>query len=232
MPGKEEINDSISFLFQRQFYCDFPALCRQIRLQIANVGSLDCRDLTKLPRRRRYDRIRDNEGKGSVDNCTTILLSVSHIHPFPFSLSVSLCLSSSLHSVLRSRSLFSNILYCRLCRTYFSIIHPPSFLLRAFPCELQVPRFLFFDFSHFNATSVRLRDDIYYTPRPYDNTVDNGNDGCTSLFMPPLPPTNPRAAFACLPFRCRPAELSCRFLSRFPSFVLSRCQKNVGSNAL
>lgn len=29
--AKEEINDSISFLSRRQFYCDFPALHRQIR---------------------------------------------------------------------------------------------------------------------------------------------------------------------------------------------------------
>lgn len=129
------------------------------------------------------------------------------------------------------RSYFLSLLEYPILSTssHLFLCHSSSFLL---PTRVSMrtrgPAIPFLRFSHFNATSVRLRDDTYYTLRSHDNTVDNGNDGCTSHFMPPLPSTNPRVA------SCRstaaPAKLSCR-LFRFPSFVLSSCQKNVGSNA-
>lgn len=88
------------------------------------------------------------------------------------------------------------------------------FFRRASPCETRGPATPFLRFSHFNATSVRLRDDTYYTPRPHDNTVDNGNDGCTSLFMPPLPQPTP----AYLLLVCRSAAAR----PNFPASSFSR----------
>lgn len=185
------------------------------RHRIANVGSLDCRDLTKLPRRRpRYDRIRDDEGKVSVVDYPS-LFSFMSLHPFP---------SRSHPDVLSSPSSFTFLLppSSRLSyvpSTYFSTIHPLSFLLPSrVSMRTRDPAAIpFLRFSHFNATSVRLRHDTYYTPRPHDNTVDNGNDGCTSLFMPPLP----QPTFCLFAVPLPPGRTFLHRLSRVRTFEMS-----------
>lgn len=120
------------------------------------------------------------------------------------SITLSQCLSSFFFYVLTS-SFFSYTVdfVTRISRPF---IPYHFFFRRAFSCELECPVISLLRFSHFNATSIRLWDDTYYTPRPHDNTVDNGNDGCTSLFMPPLPPTNPSRSFCLFAIPLPPAR--------------------------
>lgn len=114
------------------------------RLRIANVDSLDCRRLAKLPRRLRYSEMRDDEDEASmVDSCTTILPSLSlfpfsfspyllfahfllsfFAHPFPLALSFYLylfsVLTSSPFSTLSRAHSRSLILGHSFCRVAFS----------------------------------------------------------------------------------------------------------------
>lgn len=77
----------------------------------------------------------------------------------------------------------------------------------------------FLQFSQFNATSVRLRGDTYYTVHPHDDVADNGNDGCgtRSLYatLSPNPLPLAHVAFVCSPYAAvHSADL-------FPAFFLA-----------
>lgn len=152
----------------------------------------------------RYDRIRDDEGKVSVVDYPPLFLFTCTSFSFALTLT----------SLLLPPSHFTSSLFSTILCTVDVFLDHSSPIISPSVMRTRGPAIPFLRFSHFNATSVRLRDDTYYTPRPHDNIVDNGDDGCTSLFMLPLAQPTP----AYLLLVCRSAAAR----SNFPTPSFSR----------
>lgn len=124
-------------------------------------------------RRLRYDEIRDDEDKVSViDYCA--LFSLAH-------LSFASCFLSFSSFYIISLFTFSHAV-----SRIFLATHPLSFLFPIHWVSTQTrdPTISLLRFSHFNVTFVFSFATIPII-HPYD-IVDNGNDGCAFLFMPPF----------------------------------------------
>lgn len=119
-------------------------------LRIANVGSFDCRRPDEeLPRRLRYDEIRDDKDKASViDSYALFSLARILILCLLFSLSFSLFLFCF---CIISLSSLSHAVTC-----IFLATHPLPFLLPIHRVSTQTrgPTISRLRFSHFNATFV------------------------------------------------------------------------------